>query len=522
MVERRSGGRPASHRLSLHLAPLAAAAMLLAQPCYADWRVAPSLSVTGTYTDNVTLQPDALAQSQFLTEYLPALAVTGSGERYKVEADTRWRHFSYHGTRRPGTIDSTHEYSFSGQGELARDLLFIEAEGASSLQSISAFGPQSGNNPYVRNNRTEVSTWRVSPHIEHGFGRSARMSLRYTRDSVDAGELNSYGRSLSDTFSAGLSSGAGSPTLGWGLNFLRQDIDSERAGSTSSTNIVSNLSYALNRRFALTATAGYDRYDYQSLGGRTSGRSWSAGFDWQPSLRTSLKASLGRHYFGKTGALNALHRSRRTSWIINYDDAVTTTRAQFTLPSTIDTASMLDSLFRAAIPDPVLRQQAVADYMRESGLPPSLADDINYLSNRYLRQKRLQASGALRLARSTAMLSLFRTERIALSSQQSDSDLLGSQLASLNDNVRQLGANLSAGYSFTPRSFLDASASYTRSLSLRTGIEDTRRLFRIGYKRELGKHMRAALEVRHHTGSVGINAGRYQENAISATLAAQL
>lgn len=516
-VKRRAQGRP-----SLRLAPLAAAVMLLAPPAHANWRVIPSLSLTGTYTDNVALQRDELAESQFVTEYLPGIALVGSGERYKVAASSQWRHFSYNGARVPGTVDSTHESSFSGQATLVRDLLFVEAEASASPQSISAFGPQLNNNLYALGNRTQIETWRISPHLEHRFGRSADLSLRYTRDSVDAGDLNAYGSSTGDTFSANLASSADYRTLGWGLSFLRQNIENELAGPSSATNILGNLRYALNPRFALTATAGYDRYNYQSLGGRTAGSSWSAGFDWEPSLRTSLKASFGHHYFGKTGALDATHRSRRTVWNINYDDSVTTTRSQFLLPASIDTAAMLDDLFRASIPDPVLRRAAVADYIRTTGLPPSLADNVNYLSNRYLRQKRLQASSALTLSRTTAMLSVYASERTALSSQQSDSALLGSQLASLNDNVRQAGASLTSSYRLSARTLLSASALAVRNRSLSTGYEDSNRQFRVGMTRDFGKHMRAAIEVRHQRGSAGINAGGYQENAVSASLAAQL
>lgn len=509
--------------LPVGMAPLAAAVLLLvAPPSHADWRVLPSFTLTETWTDNVTLQRDELADSQWITEYLPSIAVVGSGRRFKVAASSQWRHFDYRNARQANTVDSMHEYAFSGQGELAEDLLFIEAAASSSPQAISAFGPQPYNNLYSLGNRTQIKTWRVSPHLEQRLGRAAHLSLRYARDSVDAGERNRFGSSTGDSFSASLNSGPGFRTLDWGLSFMRQNLENELAGPSSTTIIGSNLRYALNPRFALTATAGYDRYDYQSLGGRTAGRNWSTGFDWQPSLRTALKASLGRHYFGNTGALDASHRSRHTVWKITYDDAVTTTRSQFLLPSTIDTTAMLDALFKTLIPDPVLRQQAVAAYIRDTGLPPSLADNVNYLSNRYLRQKRLQASAGFSMARTTAVLTLFRTERIALSSQQSDSGLLGSQLSSLNDNIEQLGTSLSYGYRLNSRSNLSASAMASRNRSLSTGFEDSSRQFRIGLTRQVGKHLRAAVEVRHQRGGVGINAGEFRENAVSASLAAQL
>lgn len=505
-------------------APLAAAAaaLLLAPPCHADWRVVPTFGVTETYSDNVLLQPDALAQSQFITEYTPGLALLGSGRRYKVAASGQWRYFDYRDDPLPKTVDSMVSYTFAGQGELVEDLLFIEASGSATPRAVSAFGPPLTNNLYSLGNRTQIETWRVSPYIEQRLGRTAKASLRYTRDFVDAGELDNFGKTLGHSIDASLASGTAYRNLGWGLNFRRQLLENEKSGDSSSTTVVSNLRYALNPRLALTATAGYDDFDYQALGGRTAGRSWSAGIDWQPSLRTMLKASFGRHYFGKTGALDATHRSRHTVWNINYDDEVTTTRSQFLLPSAIDTAAMLDQLLRTSIPDAALRQQAVAAYIRDTGLPPTLADSVNFLTNRYVRQKRLQATTMFNLAHSTGTFMLYRTERIALSDQRSDSDLLGSQLASLNDNVRQVGASFTYAYRLNSRSSLIAGLYASRSLSRTTGYENDSRQYRIGFNREIGKHLRAALELRSQRGGIGINAGDYRENAVSASLSAQL
>lgn len=508
--------------LAPRLTPLAAAAMLLASDCHAQWRVQPSVALTERYTDNVLLQSDELKQSQFISELTPGLALTGTGRRFKVQGSAQWRHFAYSNDQLANTLDHSFEYALAGQGTLVDDLLFVEASASATPRSISAFGPQVESTPYIGENRAKIKTWRISPHLEHRFGNTANMSLRYTRDAVDAGSVEAFGNSVGDSFIASLTSGTASRSLGWGVTALRQDLEDDVAGKTTTEILAGNLRYPLTRRFALTVSAGYDSYDYQALGGRTAGRNWSAGVDWTPSQRTRVIASLGRHFYGKTGKLDASHRSRYTVWSVNYDDSVTTSRQQFLLPSTIDTAGLLDSLFAATISDPVLRQQAVANYIRNAGLPPSLAESINYLTNRYIRQKQLQASFAYTRARSTALVSLFSGERIALSSQQTDSPLLGSQLANLNDNVRQSGANTSYTYRITPRSSVLAGASLTRSRSLSADFEDQRRDFRIGYTRQLSRTMRAAVELRHLRGSFGINTGAYQENAISATLSAQL
>jgi uncharacterized protein (PEP-CTERM system associated) len=520
-------GRPraalphSSPRLALRLAPLAVAAMLLASECRADWKIYPTIGVTQTYTDNVSYRPHGQEEPQFVTELNPGVTISGSGRRYKVAASSQWRHFEYTKDL-PGTADNVHEYGFSGQGVLAEDLLFIDASAGSSPQTVSAFGPQLGNNLYSLGNRTKIKTWSIAPYLDKRFSNDARVLVRYVRDSVDAGETNLFGSSLGDSLSANLDSGSIFKAFGLGLNYARQDLENKQTGESSSETVAASLRYALNRRFALTSSVGYDRYDFEGPGGNSAGRNWSVGFNWSPSLRTKLSTAIGRHFYGQTGKLDASHRSRYTTWSILYDDGITNTRSQFLLPAAIDTSALLDRLFASTISDPVLRQQAVANYIRTSGLPPSLAESVNYLSNRYVRQKQLQASMAYDRGRSGLIVSAFRSERIALSNQQSDSPLLGTELSALNDNVRQKGASMNYTYRLNSRTSALASFLLTRSHSLETGYDDTGRQIRVGLTRRLGNKLSAGAEFRHMRGGIGINAGTYRENAISATLSAQL
>ncbi|MCS0595608.1 TIGR03016 family PEP-CTERM system-associated outer membrane protein [Massilia agri] len=517
-------------RRALRLAPLAAAlASLLAAPsCWADWRFTPSLNIVETYTDNVDLRSGSEKHSDLISEVAPGLSLMHDSRRLKVSAQGSLRQFFY---LKEASARNRNErfvqYDADLSGILAEDLLYVDASASAGRQSTSAFGPRAEERPYSNLNGTEFRTWRISPYLMQKFGRSARATLRYTRDSVESDQRNRFGDSLADTVTASLDSLPGAGKLGWGVNYNRQDLEQEFAGESSSENVSGRLRYQLVHSFALTANLGYDRYDYQALGGRTAGRNWSTGFSWTPSQRTTIEASIGRHFFGTTGSLLASVRSRKTVWLLSYSDAITNSRSQFTLPSAIDTAAMLDRLFLASIPDPVQRRQAVEAYIQASGLPPSLADSVNYLTNRYIRQKQLQGSAAFRGRRSSAVLSAYGNERIALSSQETDSALLGSQLASLNDNVRQYGASANATYRLSQRSSLVGSADFSRSESISTGLESRQRLLRLAFNTKLGRDLRGSLELRRRRGDTDPGNGSlalrsYTENAIAATLFMQL
>jgi uncharacterized protein (PEP-CTERM system associated) len=512
-AERPRAGLPAR----LKLAPLALAALLLSAQCRADWKFTPLVDLRESYTDNVGLQPDELAHNEFISEVAPGFALTSNGPRLTLSASGQWRRYAYSDNDAPNTFDSERRYQATGRAMLVDNLFYVDGGASSSRQVISAFG-QIATNSYSSANRTDVSTWRISPYLQHRFGSTATGTLRFTRDSVDAG-ADGFGSSVASTSSVDVASGTAFTTFGWYGSFFRQELSNRIAGSSTSSNGTVGLNYRVLPHFSLTANAGYDDYEYASLNQRTGGPSWSAGFAWNPSTRTSVQASFGHRYFGKTGSLAASHYTRNTVWSLNYSDQVTTTRSQFLLPAAVDTAAMLNSLFAAAYPDPVQRQAAVQAYIAATGLPTSLANNINYLSNRYIRAKRLQGAVILRGSRSNLTLSAFNDQSAGLSIQESDSTLLGSQLATLNDNVRQRGASANAEYRLSPRMTALASIYAVRVQSIETNVVNNSLQYRIGLTRRLDAKTSGNVEVRRLRGSLGLNSTEaYHENAVAATL----
>jgi uncharacterized protein (PEP-CTERM system associated) len=506
------------------LAPLAAAsALLAAAPAHADWKFTPTIGLTETFTDNVNLANDAQARTQWVTESAPGFVLAANGPRLKLAASSQWHFFAYSKKDLPDTHDSQRQYQLDAKAKVIDELLFLDAYASGGPQGISAFGPQPGkDNLFALGNRTDVNTWRISPYLRQRFGHTANLTLRYTRDGVDAGVRNLFGSSVGSTVNADLASGQAWHDLGWGLSYTRQELDNKLAGASSSQIATANLRYRLTSHLSATASGGYDKFDYQALGGRTAGRSWSVGTIWTPSQRTTVQASAGRRYYGKTGSLLATLRSRHSVWNVSYSDDVTSTRQQFLLPAAIDTASMLDQLFATSIPDPQARAQAVAAYMQSAGLPPTLANNVNYLSNRYMRQKQLQAGAVFRGAHGDLVVSAFDTQRTALSLQQTDSELLGSQLLALNDDVRQRGINSNWTYRLSSHSDGILALTGARTRSLATGLTSNDTLLRAGLTHRFDRKLRGAIEMRHHEGGLGAGGQRFHENALAASIFVQL
>lgn len=520
-------------RCGPRLAPLAAAVcgILACSASRADWSIRPALELRQTYTDNVALRADD-PQAQWVTEINPGLEIEHRGRRLTASARTRLNYFVYGDKRVSGTNRFYKEFNGAANAELLDDLLYVQATGSIGPRNISPFGPQAGESRYASANQAEVSTYSVSPSIAHRFGTSAGMLFRYTRDRVDAGE-SGFGSSDGNNFLFDLSSGPAFRTLTWGLRASRQDTERFRGGRLESNPLaaqrsiadttLASLRYALSGTFALTASAGYDSYDFGNLGGKTEGASWSTGFSWEPASRTSVTASIGKRYIGSSNSLQALHRSRRTVWRIGYGESVNTMRSNFILPATFDTASLLDRMFIPNFPDPVARQAAVADYIRRAGLPSALVDNVAFLSNRFFLQKQLTASAGFKLARTNMTLSLYRTRSDALTSSETDSVILGRATSALNDHTKQVGGSFTLNYKISPRSNVRVLQNLSNNTSLTPGGRTTtNRALRIGLTRSMSRDLTGNIELRRITGSsIANNYAPYREHAIAASLSYQ-
>lgn len=511
----------------LALLPLAAG-LCAAFPAQAAWDFTPAASTRLTWSDNVGRQPDARAESGAVLALEPSFLLTNHSQRFDFSLAYGLHLFKYAGGQPSNAQRHTQDLSGNLKSRLVDDLLFLDAQADVHQQAASAFGPlPTGGNDYLRDNQTEMRSYNISPYMVHTFGAFAQGVLRYAHNGVSSDNAG-FRRSYGNTLSALLTSGPSFRRLGWDASLTRSVIDEQVRNSSggnsdqtsSSRNANLGLHYAASPQLSVGVFGGYDSYDFSGLGGGRSGAAYGADVTWVPSARTSVKASAGHRFYGPSYTLALQHRSRGTVWDINYSDAVSTTRNQFVLPQTLDTAALLDNLFRSQISDPVARAAFVQAYIQAAGLPPSLANSINFLSNRYALQKQLNASMAWQLARTSSVLSVFKSRRTMLSSEEVDSDLLGNSLSTLNDNTEQQGAMASASYKLGPQTAATVVGSASNVKSLTTGRRNNHRDLRVSLTRQFGARMHGMLEARRTRGDYGVGQ-QYTENSVSVALSAR-
>jgi uncharacterized protein (PEP-CTERM system associated) len=501
-------------------APAALLALLLAPTAFAEVKFTPAISGSETYSDNVAQRPAGQEQSSFVTELTPSFSVFSNGPRLKLSGTYQLHLYSY-SEKVNNTNNASSQYQLTMQSKLIDELLDLDASASRQTTSNSAFGPQGNDSLYSNSNRSNISTYTIAPTLRHRFGGTADAYLRYSHNRVDGDGF--LGTSEGDNISANITSGQNFTTVGWGLSAVQDSFSDGQFSDTTSQNVEANVRYRLGYSLSLTATGGYDKYDYAAPGGgSTQGASYTGGFIWTPSPRTRLQMSYGRRYYGNTGTMAFTFRSHRSAVNMSYDDVVTTSRQQFLSSGTLSTTSLLDAMLTASIPDPVERQQAIAAYIAATGVSQNLANNTNYLSNVFRRQKSLQAGYSLESAHSTSTLSVYKTRSTALSMETVDSDLLGQNLGLLNNNLDTIGAGASYTYRLSGQTQALASLNYQRSKTLDSDLTTSTEGVRLGLTHAFDAKLRGFAEIRQTRGTYfSTGNSRYRENAISATLSKQ-
>ena len=268
----------------------------------------------------------------------------------------------------------------------AVDLFFVDATASRGQQSLSAFGPHAGNDLYSNRNRTDIDTWSISPYLTHRFGNFASGVLRYTRDSVERRRrvrLQQH-RRRHHPCHAHQRRTLPDRRLGPDLRASRarrrrvRRLDERKPGPPTCATVLTRRAGRCWPMPATTATTT------KALGGGDQGANWSLGFAWTPSLRTndsrrSAATSTAPPAPCRRCTVQPPHDLEYQ--LRRYRDA----RAQqFLLPSTLDTACAARQHVRRRLPRSGRAPARVAAYIQANGLPPSLADSVNYLSNRFL------------------------------------------------------------------------------------------------------------------------------------------
>lgn len=502
MANKPCAGAAARRRVPAAGAFSVVAALAFASPAHAlDWRFEPSLSASAIYTDNIN-QSSSNPQDGLILSATPGFTLQSKGSR-RVQASMQ---YGLSGVTRFGGNQSDnfyHNLTAVGKAELARDFLFIDGSAHISQQLISLLGSPA--DATVNNsNRATVGTYSISPYLQRRLGTFANAQMRYTASGAifDNQAVNANNSSV-NAVTAGLASGTRFDDLTWGLDYSLRKADYRSGASTTFESASARLGYALTRKFRVFGTVGHDWNDYPSLTA-TSGASYSAGFGWAPSRRTSVEASAGKRYFGNTYSLSARHRTRMSNWNASYsEDASDITQFLFTS----------GTRYNYLCPDAQGNPQIITDWpysfppssgCLQFGGTPGLMFDLR--------------SGVF-IARTARAGVSWGIRKVTYSLNYSDSRRMF-VAANVEDRTQSLGAT--AIYRMTPRTSLNGGLTLTRTHMpaelVGTLHDDDLMIFSLGVSHSFAEKLDGALIFRHIKRDSNVATYGYDENNLMASV----
>ena len=466
---RRSGsaGLDASRAPKRRRAPWGAALALIGFAALAGvaraekWTASASAGATETY-NHYSGATDLNDGS--VTSLTASLNFIGEGARLRLAGTLTGTEIIYPGQTQNNSFAPT--ASVSGHLEAIEKFFFVDAGANVSQTYISPFGPQPGNITTPTANRYTSETYSVSPYIQGNLGSNGTYLVR--DDNVWTSSSSFGDSSLKapgtywNSFDASMNTGGAPESLS--LQYTRQYYDSGSDTGTYTVQVARAIaSYRVDPQLEVSARVGYESDHFpaaNTFGSDTQGTVYGAGLHWKPTERTDLNGFWEHHFYGSNYSWVLTHRLPNVALSASFTRGLSSfPQLALIVPAGVTVAQFLDLAFTTRIPDPVQRAQAVAQFLAQTGLPPTLSSPLNFYATSLTLQNSALLSAVWVGALNSVAFSLFRTESEAVSGQ-------GSALPAAFQfaaNSIQTGGGVSYSHRLSGFTNLVASANYTRS-----------------------------------------------------------
>jgi uncharacterized protein (PEP-CTERM system associated) len=425
------------------------------------WTATASAGGTETYNHNSGAgQPS----DGFVTSLTAALGFNGEGARLKINGTVSGTESLYAGQGQGNTFAPS--ANIAGHIEAIEQFFFVDATVNVSQTYISPFGPQPSNVTVPTNNRYTTESYSVSPYIKGVLGSQVAYLVRDDSGWTTSQTFGDSSLKTPGTYWNNLDAEANSVAdghAGWSAQYNRQYYDSGAPGTGTYLLQVARAigSYRVDPQLELSIRGGYEKDSFpqeSAIGNSTEGSIYGGGLHWRPTDRTDLSGFWEHHFYGSAYSWQLTHRLPNIALAANFTRGLTSfPQIALLIPAGVPVAQFIDAAFTTRIPDPVERAQAVAQFLAQSGLPPTLVSPLNVYATTVTLQNTATLTAVWIGVLNSIAFSVFRSESEAVSGQGST---LPPELQFAANNV-QTGGGVSYSHRLTPLTNLFASATYT-------------------------------------------------------------
>jgi uncharacterized protein (PEP-CTERM system associated) len=394
-------------------------------------------------TDNVDLAPSGSRRSDVYFQITPILTINKKTAHTSVTGNVSAPILLY---ARTGEDNNTvrPEVHLKGTAELVPRLFYLDGTAEVSQQYFNPFGARPQNLGSATQNRYTAQSYSVSPYVKGTAGDGIRYELRDNNIWADA--TNSPTRTTRSYTNDLTGSYVRDPRpFGYGFEYDRSETRFRDQEPLRTEIARASALWRPEPQWELSAHGGYEDNEYPLAS--SSGYVYGAGVRWHPTSRTTVDANGEHRFFGASYHLTFDHRTPLSVWTVRASRDITTYPQQLaSLGAGTEVSVLLDRLFSSRIADPVERQNAVDQLIRDRGLPAVLGSPLTLYTQSITLQESLQATLGLLGVRNTIFATVYRLRNQPIGGDSSAPvDLLLVQ----NDNT-QNGVNGVWTHKLTP------------------------------------------------------------------------
>jgi hypothetical protein len=443
-----------------------------------EWVFAPRVTLGQTWTDNVTLAPDGLEESEWITELTPGFTLGRDGPRARLQLDYDLQALWF--ADNSDFNDQFHQLNGTGNFELAPETLFLDAFARYDQQNINTSGRVAYDNIFQTGNRTDTVVFGASPYHVGRWGTWGESLVRYQYQGTRFTNTDDTTVNVEDSDTNAISASLGSPLAGrrfsWRTSGSTSRTEFDQAPEFRYDRVALDLGLPVGLRTRLTGTVGQESdIEEDSSAGGLDANFWFVGVEWNPNELESFEGRVGNRFYGTAYEFNYTRRGARGELGLSYSEEPTT-------------ASGVLGGDDAFVPG-----------TRPGGRPT--------LDTRVFLQKRLTGRADYELTRSRISAQIFASER-------SYQDAAGGE-------ETNYGTRLNYDWDLAPRTTLGANLGWERREFDDTGREDDYGDLGVRLTREITRTLSGSLRASHFLRNSDDAANEYNANQVSLSVDAQ-
>ncbi len=287
----------------------------------AGWEIASNVSLSEIYLANDGQALADQADTDYVTELAPSIALRREGRRAKFNALYRMQNLWYSKTDH---FDNTyHQYSATLASELVREVLFVDLGATRTQRIIDPNNVVTFDNLTTTSNRTDVDTLSFRPSYRHQFGSFATAEIGGSFDQVRYSDSN-IADSDNVGYYASLASDDDARRIRWVGSFRRLEfLQKDNADDEYYQSILLDAGYQIDKRLTLIGGVGYESSNIRQSAVGESGGNWKLGAKWEPTPRTAITGTVGERFFGRSAFFQLQHQQKKTQYQLSYIENIT-------------------------------------------------------------------------------------------------------------------------------------------------------------------------------------------------------